>query len=91
MAQTWQIMPGLPEANGRYEDLWFINDNTGWVVQCGGPDKIFKTTNGGMNFVEQLSVDAGCLRSIAFNNANLGWAGSLDGHLYKPRTAEQTG
>ena len=82
-AQTWQIMPGLPEANGRYEDLWFINDNTGWVVQCGTPDKIFKTTNGGMNFTEQLSVDAGCLRSIAFNNANLGWAGSLAGHLYK--------
>ncbi len=82
-AQTWQIMPGLPEANGRYEDLWFINENTGWVVQCGSPDKIFKTTNGGLNFTEQLSIDAGCLRSIAFNNANLGWAGSLAGHLYR--------
>ncbi|NOS85461.1 MAG: T9SS type A sorting domain-containing protein [Ignavibacteria bacterium] len=82
-SQTWQIMPGLPEAQGRYEDLWFINENTGWVVQCGSPDKIFKTTNGGLNFTEQLSVNAGCLRSVAFNNANLGWAGSLGGHLYR--------
>lgn len=83
-SQSWQVMSSLPTANGRYEDLWFINENTGWVVQCGSPDKIFKTTDGGLSFTEQFSdSNGGCFRSVAFNNANLGWVGTLSGKLYK--------
>lgn len=81
-SQTWQTLPGLPPASGRYEDLWFINANTGWIVMCGSPSKIFKTTDGGASFTEQYQIN-GCLRSVAFNNANLGWAGTLEGTLLK--------
>ncbi|MBK8982962.1 MAG: T9SS type A sorting domain-containing protein [Ignavibacteria bacterium] len=70
-------------ASIRYEDLWFINENTGWVVQAG-EDEIYKTTNGGLNFTLQFSdPDGGYFRSVAFNNENLGWVGSLSGRLYK--------
>ncbi len=82
-SQSWQTLSSLPEATVRYEDLWFINENTGWVVEAGD-DKIFKTTDGGTNFTFQFQdTGAGYLRSIAFNNANLGWAGSLAGRLYR--------
>jgi photosystem II stability/assembly factor-like uncharacterized protein len=83
ISQTWHVLPSLPEATFRYEDLWFINENTGWVIEAGA-DKIYKTTNGGATFVEQFQADSGgYLRSVAFNNENLGWVGSLSGRLYR--------
>lgn len=87
-AQTWQILPSLQPSAGRYEDLWFININTGWVVENGGLKRILKTTNGGVSFAEQYrftgtdSMSFG-FRSVAFNNNNLGWAGSTSGLLLK--------
>lgn len=82
-SQTWQVLPSLPEAPVRYEDIWFINAATGWVVEAGD-NIIYKTTNGGVSFVEQFrDEDGGYFRSVAFNNANLGWVGSLSGRLYR--------
>ncbi|MCC7159246.1 MAG: T9SS type A sorting domain-containing protein [Ignavibacteria bacterium] len=82
-SQTWQTLSSLPEAMVRYEDLWFINENTGWVVEAGD-DKIHKTTDGGLSFTFQFQdTGAGYMRSVAFNNANLGWVGTLGGRLYR--------
>ena len=58
LAQQWQIMPGLPGASIRYEDLWFINTNTGWVVEAG-KDAIHKTTDGGLTFTQQFEDSDG--------------------------------
>lgn len=85
-AQTWQVLNSVPPSTGRFEDLWFINPNTGWVVENGGPKRILKTTDGGVSFVTQyIETDTAAFgfRSVAFNNANLGWAGSTSGLLVK--------
>ncbi|MGH2575889.1 MAG: hypothetical protein ACRDFC_09345, partial [Ignavibacteria bacterium] len=55
-AQTWQILPNVPPAGGRWEDLWFINETTGWFVECGGQGRILKTTDGGLSFINQFQA-----------------------------------
>lgn len=83
-SQTWQTLPNSPIATGRFEDLWFINENTGWVVERHATEKILKTTDGGITWDVQLNSSTGItLRSVAFNNENLGWAGGLNGALLR--------
>jgi len=87
-SQTWQVLPSLAPSSGRYEDLWFINANTGWVVENGGGKRIYKTTDGGNTFVMQFQLSASDsmsfgFRSVAFNNSQLGWAGSTSGLLMR--------
>jgi photosystem II stability/assembly factor-like uncharacterized protein len=87
-SQTWQILPSVAVTQGRYEDLWFIDVHTGWVVENGGQKRILKTTNGGETFFQQFqlteidSMSFG-FRSVAFNNPQLGWAGSTSGLLLR--------
>lgn len=83
ISQTWQILPGLPVTQGRYEDLYFLNSETGWVVEAANIGKILKTTNGGLNFAVQFTGNFLYFRSVAFNNQMLGWAGTLNGQLFK--------
>ena len=59
----------------RLNDVFFINENTGWVV--GGDfsvERIFKTTNGGINWITQTSNTANKLFSVYFINENTGWS-----------------
>jgi photosystem II stability/assembly factor-like uncharacterized protein len=84
VSQTWQILPDSPVADGRFEDVWFINENTGWVVERHSADKILKTIDGGKTWdVKYYSATGNSLRSVAFNNENLGWVGALNGILLK--------
>ena len=55
--------------------IFFIDQNTGWTLGIDGP--IFKTTNGGINWIIQLNVKDN-LRSIYFINQNTGWVGGDD-------------
>ncbi|MCF8412885.1 MAG: T9SS type A sorting domain-containing protein [Melioribacteraceae bacterium] len=66
---------GLPEVNSRYEDIYFSNPDTGWVIQFEG--NIYKTLDGGSTWVTQLSKSGLNLRSIVFADDNYGWAGTL--------------
>jgi len=60
----------------------FVDDNTGWIVGGvagpGGNTKIFKTTNGGVNWTEQTSAYSGPIAvRVKMVNANTGYiAGS---------------
>ncbi len=59
----------------RLNDVFFINPDTGWVV--GGDystERIFKTTNGGVNWLAQSSGTANKLFSVYFINAYTGWS-----------------
>ena len=59
----------------RLNDVFFINENTGWVV--GGDfsvERIFYTTNGGVNWTAQTSNTANKLFSVYFINENTGWS-----------------
>ncbi len=84
-------LPGIP-AQGRYDDIFFINDSTGWV--CGGygfPDKgrIFRTDDGGNTWRQQFGAGK-YLRSIKFATDKIGFCGSLDSTLYKTTDGGQT-
>lgn len=76
----WIICPGSQSFTGRYEDLYFINENTGWIVSYS---TIKRTTNGGATLETQFSGGNFSFRSVAFNNANTGWAGTINGELFK--------
>ena len=63
---NWLILQDGPKGSGHsYEDVSFINENTGWI--SGDLGVILKTTNGGMNFVES-SLFAGYLYNIYFKD-----------------------
>jgi photosystem II stability/assembly factor-like uncharacterized protein len=77
-------LPGSPGA-GRFDDLTFINARTGWAVGAGPPSKIYKTTNGGLNWQLLYTFIGIYSRSVCFVDSMNGFLGSLNGfqHLFK--------
>jgi len=84
----WEALD-IPSST-RYDDVFFIDENTGWAV--GGPaGTIYKTIDGGVIWAHKFSTpfqngSSGSrfyLRSIEFATPTLGFAGSLDSLLYK--------
>jgi photosystem II stability/assembly factor-like uncharacterized protein len=53
IAQTynWTNIAGAPTTGGKQDGIHFISKDTGWVVNGSG--KIFKTTNGGLSWLQQ--------------------------------------
>lgn len=73
---------------GRYDDLFFINDNVGWAA--GGPSgTIYKTTDGGETWNFKF-LSPKYLRSIEFINDSIGFCGSLDSSFYKSTDGGET-
>jgi photosystem II stability/assembly factor-like uncharacterized protein len=73
-------------------DVFFINEQTGWVVGEGSvPDrlaKVFKSTDGGKTFVEQIITDlilakSKSLTSVKFIDSQNGWAVGEEGTIIK--------
>jgi len=85
----WQPLD-IPKST-RYDDVFFIDELTGWAVG-GGAKTIHKTTNGGqtwtLKFQSPSSPDY--LRSIEFVSASIGYAGSLNGRLYQTLDGGET-
>jgi photosystem II stability/assembly factor-like uncharacterized protein len=71
----WRAVTNAPSDLGRFEDCYFINANTGWIINIAG--HVTKTTDGGRNWVRQFTVNA-AFRSITFADENTGWIGCLD-------------
>jgi photosystem II stability/assembly factor-like uncharacterized protein len=74
-------------ASGRYDDIFFLNDNVGWAA--GGDFKIFHTRDGGDSWQLQFS-STHYLRSIEFATPQLGFCGSLDSSFYKTTDGGKT-
>jgi photosystem II stability/assembly factor-like uncharacterized protein len=70
---------GLPIST-RYDDIFFINDSTGWAV--GTPLGIFKTSNKGSTWTQQFRTRQ-YLRCVEFLTPNLGFCGTLDSAFYR--------
>lgn len=60
--------------NGRYDDIFFINDSVGWIA--GSDRKIYKTTTGGSSWRIQLDSNS-YLRCINFLTEDVGICGGL--------------
>lgn len=62
----------LPFANlETMRDLYFVNENTGWVV--GDDGAIYNTVNGGVNWIAQNSGTSRDLLSVHFLDQNTGY------------------
>jgi photosystem II stability/assembly factor-like uncharacterized protein len=61
--------------------VFFINENVGWIA--GDMGKIFTTTNGGENWIEQNSTTTESLWSVNFVNADTGCAVGVNGTILK--------
>lgn len=71
-----------PVPNGNH--LWstfFVNNNTGWIV--GSDGFIKKTTNSGLDWIEQNSGTNVSLRSVYFADENTGWICGDNGLILK--------
>jgi photosystem II stability/assembly factor-like uncharacterized protein len=67
--------PGSTEPGYRTDDVFFIDENTGWAVNADG--NIIKTSDGGDSWAQQAHFDDVYLRSVGFANASTGWVGTL--------------
>lgn len=87
-SQTWQATPNIvTNTDGtRFDDVFFLNGNLGWAIN-GYNAALFKTTNGGLNWTEQLNNtilgSSHYFRNIEFLNENIGFLGTLNGTFYK--------
>jgi PKD repeat protein len=57
--------------SSRLEDVFFINDQTGWAVGAFGT--VLKTIDGGINWETQLSVGSFDLKDVHFIDNLTGW------------------
>lgn len=82
----WTQLPNSPipdTADGRFEDLYFCNANTGFAIIQSG--KVYKTTDAGSSWVNSaFTVDNN--RSVGFFTPSIGIIGTLDSNKLLYRT-----
>ena len=69
-AQSFNLLLS-PDIKETMKDIFFINSTTGWM--CGTKGAIYKTTNGGDNWIQQYSDSLRELSKIFFIDQNTGW------------------
>ena len=69
--KNWFVVNDL---NIRLSSIQFQDVNTGWVSGNDTTACIFKTTNGGINWIRQSMNVADYIFKIQFNDTNNGWA-----------------
>lgn len=84
--QTWQTTSIPANSDGkRFDDVFFLNENLGWAAN-GHYASVYKTTDGGLNWTEQLNesmLDGNYyFRNIEFLDQNIGFLGTLNGTLF---------
>ena len=72
---NWAEIQGAPSTGGKQDGIYFINQDTGWVVNGSG--RIYKTTNGGSSWIQQHNSPGTYFRAVAFGNAQMGFAGNI--------------
>src|SRR5207244_5890967 len=73
---VWSQFPNSPaNTTPRHDDIYFLNETTGWSARSTGG--IYKTTDGGITWVQKLNQPATHFRCLGFASATRGWAGNL--------------
>ncbi|MBX2829367.1 MAG: T9SS type A sorting domain-containing protein [Flavobacteriaceae bacterium] len=78
---NWVQIPEVPSGIGRYDDVFFLNENLGWAAN-GDNATAYKTTDGGQTWNSQFE-SIGYFRNIEFLDENIGFIGTLDGVFLK--------
>ncbi|MFY0610997.1 MAG: hypothetical protein JXQ99_05680 [Hyphomicrobiaceae bacterium] len=63
---------------GRYDDIFFIDENMGWVVG-GGIGEVLRTEDGGRTWSEPTFLDRRYPRAIGMLDKDVGWIGCING------------
>ncbi|MGC4023479.1 MAG: hypothetical protein QM734_16775 [Cyclobacteriaceae bacterium] len=83
-SQEWNHVPYAPAVKYRFDDIYFINDTTGWAVNGNG--QIYKTNQQNKPWSIQYTASQ-YLRSIEFIDDTTGFVGSLDSAIYMTTNA----
>ncbi len=83
----WQAITSITNTdNQRFDDVFFLDENVGWAANGFYAD-IYKTIDGGLNWVKQIDGnDLGTglyFRNVEFLNANIGFIGTFQGKFFK--------
>ncbi len=62
--------------------MYFVNSNTGWATSYH-PNSVYKTTNGGANWINLTSISVSSAWGVHFINENTGFVGDALGFIYK--------
>ena len=71
----WRRLPGGPTGTARIDDGWFVNPRVGWVAN--GRGEIWRTLDGGGNWIRQFRKDSLYFRCITFADSLRGWAANV--------------
>ncbi len=73
--------------------IYFINRDTGWCASStyssGGEGDIYKTENGGITWIQKFNGPT-ILKSVFFNNKNIGWTVGTGFHPVGPQRIKTT-
>src|SRR3990172_830712 len=83
---NWQVLENAPDTGSRLEDVFFITPGIGWAISLQG--RVYKTTDGGANWILQFSSPGAGFRSIGFADSLHGWIGTLIGPPYLWQTSD---
>jgi len=70
----WRALTNSPFSSSRFEDIFFLNENTGWIINFDG--STYRTFNGGQNWLFSQNIELN--RSVGFFNSQDGIIGTLD-------------
>lgn len=70
--------------------IQFNNQNTGWHVHPAFRDTVFKTTDGGLNWIGYLTPDTNRMSGLFFVNNNTGWVVGQRGKIAKSTSGGTT-
>ncbi|NOS85278.1 MAG: T9SS type A sorting domain-containing protein [Ignavibacteria bacterium] len=89
---SWHTLPGAPNTDTmaplRFDDIYFINSFTGWVIKgdryyvTNDTGAVYRTTNGGTNWQMVNNQIVNYLRSTGFFNENIGIIGAIGDSLH---------
>jgi photosystem II stability/assembly factor-like uncharacterized protein len=83
----WQLLPQSPQNGQKQDDVFFLNPALGWCVNGSG--RIYKTVNGGANWIKILDQPGTYFRCITFRDSLHGFAGNI-GPNYFPNVSDAT-
>ncbi len=83
-APAWVKLPTEPY-RGKQDDVVFVDESTGWYGNGAG--KLFRTTDGGNSWTQQLDRPGTFVRALGFVDANLGFLGNI-GPDYFPNVTD---
>jgi photosystem II stability/assembly factor-like uncharacterized protein len=77
---NWNMLSKYPRY--RFKDCKFINDNTGWIAGTRYQGitfygTVFKSTNGGINWLENTVTGSDEMNSVSFNSSDTGYVCGL--------------